>query len=170
MKVDTNIVLIIYLFILPIVIIKYFLIIDKIFGGLDCLICTKVHFNGYITNWSISHFIAFLIAGYISPKSLYYIILLGISWELVELFLEYNSKLNHDHFICKQHIIECKTKLTSREFWSHYLGINESTNLWWCSGGLFGSLMDITLNTLGVFTGVYIHKSIHKKVLQYWNF
>lgn len=170
MKVDTNVVLLIYLFILPIFIIKYFLMIDKIFGGLDCLICTKVRFNGYITNWSISHFIAFLIAGYISPKSLYYIILLGISWELVELFLEYNSKLNHDHFICKQHIIECNTKLTSQEFWSHYLGIKETKNLWWCSGGLFGSLMDITLNTLGVFTGVYIHKSIHKKVLQYWNF
>ena len=122
-----------------------------------------MHFNGYLTNWTVSHFIAFLIAGYISPKSVYYIILVGILWEFIELFFEYNSKTNHQHFLCKKKIIECPKKISKRDFWNHYLGIKDyNFTLMWCSGGLIGALLDIFVDTLGVYTGIYIHKLVHK--------
>jgi hypothetical protein len=164
MKINRNFILFLYLFILALFVIKYGVVIDNMFGGLDdCFICTKVHFNGYLTNWSVSHFIAFLIAGYISPKSVYYIIFAGISWELIELFFEYNSKTNLEHFLCKKNIIECPKQISTREFWNHYLGIKESDSTFmWGSGGLLGALLDIVVNTLGVYTGIYIHKLVHK--------
>lgn len=170
MKIDSSIILFLYLFFLAIFVIKYLLVIDEIIGGFDnCLICTKVHFNGYLTNWSVTHFIAFLIAGYISPKSVYYIILAGILWEVIELYLEYNSKLNHDHYLCKKNIIECKTKMTDDDFWPHYFGVKEyNTQYVWCSGGFLGSVMDIIVNTSGLYLGIYIHELIHNRIIDSW--
>jgi hypothetical protein len=164
MKIDCSVVLFLYLFFLAIFVIKYLLAIDGIFGGFtDCLICTKVRFNGYLTNWTISHYFAFLIAGYICPKNVYFIIFAGILWEFVELFLEYNSKINHEHILCTSKLIECETKMSTHEFWEHYLGIKEhNTTYVWCSGGMVGSLIDIVINTFGVYTGIYIHKLLNK--------
>ena len=164
MKINRVFILFLYFFIIALFVILYIDVIDNIFGGFDnCFICTKVHFNGYLTNWSISHFIVFLIAGYICPESVYYIILFGISWEVIELFFEYISKTNHQHFLCKKKIIECTKQLSTREFWNHYLGIKESNSiLMWSSGGLLGALLDIFVDTLGVYTGIYIHKLVHK--------
>lgn len=161
---DTIIVLL-YFITLSIVVIIFLNEIDMYIGGFDdCLICTKLHFNGYITNWSITHFLAFLVAGFISPKNLYFIIFAGVSWEIVELYLEYTSKLNHDNILCKRNIIKCKEKMDSDEFWNHYLGIKEhkNTRYIWCSGGFIGSIMDIIVNTVGIYTGVYLHKLVYK--------
>ena len=162
---NDTIILILYLLILTIIVIIFLNEIDEYIGGFNnCLICTKVHFNGYITNWTITHFIAFLVAGFISPRNLYLIIFAGVSWEIVELYLEYTSKQNHDNILCKTSIIKCKEKMEYHNFWNHYLGIkeHEKTQLIWCSGGLLGSIMDIIVNTIGVYTGVYIHKLVYK--------
>jgi hypothetical protein len=166
MKINCNILLFIFFFTVFIIIIFYMDIINYYLGGVDdCLICRKVHFNGYLTNWTISHFILFLIAGYICPESLYIIILAGISWEFVELYLEYISKTNHDHILFNMSIIKkCDTKMPKDKFWGHYWGINQykNTELVWCSGGAIGSLMDIVVDIIGVFTGIYIHKLVYK--------
>jgi hypothetical protein len=165
-KINNKIILFIYLFFMTIIVIKYIDVIDFYFGGLDdCLICTKVHFNGYLTNWSISHYITFLIAGYISPESVYIIILAGVLWEIVELILEYTSKTNHDSFLCSTRILKyCKIKMTNEEFWHHYFGIKEhkDTKFIWSSGGFLGALLDIIINTLGVYSGIYIHNLVYK--------
>ena len=164
MKINCNIILCICLFTIAIIVINYMDIIDYYFGNIDCLICRKVHFTGYLTNWTLSHFILFLIAGFICPESLYITILAGISWEFVELFLEYISKTNHDHILCNMNIIKCDTKIPKDEFWLHYLGIEEysDTKMIWCSGGIIGSIMDIIADIIGVFTGIYIHKLVYK--------
>ncbi len=31
-----------------------------------------------------------------------------------------------------------------------------------CSGGMLGSIMDIIVNTFGVYTGIYLHKLVYK--------
>lgn len=162
---NDTIVLLLYLLSLTIVVIIFLNEIDHYIGGFDnCAICTKIHFNGYITNWSITHFIAFLVAGFISPRNLYFIIFAGVSWEIVELYLEYNSKLNHENILCKKNIIKCEKEMNSHDFWNHYLGIKEhkNTQYIWCSGGLLGSVMDIIVNTIGTYTGVYLHKLLYK--------
>ena len=161
---DTKI-LLLYLLSLGVFVTILLNVIDDYIGGFDdCFICTKVHFNGYITNWTITHFIAFLVAGIISPRNLYYIIFAGICWEITELYFEYTSKLNHDNILCKKNILKCEKEMTSRDFWYHYFGITEhkNTQYVWSSGGFLGAIMDIIVNTFGVYTGVYLHKLLYK--------
>lgn len=158
------VVLITYFAVLVAVVITFMDKIHVMIGGFTkCYICTKVHFNGYITNWSITHFIAFLVAGLISPKSVYYIIVAGIVWEVFELYLEYTSKRNHSSILCKNNIIDCTKQMSDTEFWNHYLGIKEHeyTQIW-CSGGLLGSVFDIIINTLGVYSGIYLRTLLFK--------
>ena len=163
---NDTIILILYLLSVAAVVIIFITEIDEYFGGFDnCLICTKVHFNGYLTNWSISHFIAFLVAGFISPRNLYFIIFAGISWEIVELYFEYTSKRNHDNILCKKKIIKCKEKIiNSHDFWKHYFGIKKYQDIQylWCSGGFLGAIIDIIVNTCGAYTGIYLHKLVYK--------
>jgi len=170
MKVNSTIILCIYLFILGLIVTIFIAEIDNIFGGIDdCLVCTKYHFNGYFTNWGISHYFAFLIAGYISPKNVYYIIFAGVLWEIIELYYEYISKLNHQHFLCKKKILDCTIKVSEDEFWQHYLGIKDcNITLPWPNGGLLGSVSDITVNILGIYTGIYIHELIHNRIIDPW--
>jgi hypothetical protein len=132
---------------------------DSLLGSHNnCFICTKLNYNGYLTNWSISHFVAFAISGYLCPNNPYLLIFIGILWEIVEFVLEYNAKLNQDGFLCKRIMTNCnKESITKKEFWDHYLGYhNHELILFWCSGGLVGSLSDIVINTLGIYTGRYL--------------
>ena len=170
MKIDSSIILFLYLFILGLIVTIFLPEIDNIFGGVDnCLVCTKIHFNGYFTNWGISHFFAFMVAGYISPKNVYYIISTGILWEIIELYYEYTSKLNHEHYLCKKNILQCTTKISEDEFWQHYLGIKDcNVKLEWPNGGLLGSTSDIIVNTIGVYIGIYIHELIHNRIIDPW--
>lgn len=130
---------------------------DSLFGSHNnCFICTKLNYNGYLTNWSVSHFVVFAICGYLCPNNAYLLIALGILWEIIELILEYNAKLNQHGFLCK-HMPNCKESISKKEFWDHYLGYhNHELILFWCSGGLLGSLSDIVIDTLGIYVGRYL--------------
>jgi len=133
--------------------------INDLFGGGDikakCMVCTEVHYNGYLTNWTLSHFVLFAIVGYMCPKKIYHFILLGILWEICELYLEYTSQCNHNEMICG--MIQCKEYISKENFWKHYLGFeNTKLNLFWCSGGLVGAIMDILADVLGVYVGKYL--------------
>ena len=149
-----------FLCIVALIVIFYEGPINKLFGGGDvnanCFICTKVNYNGYFTNWTLSHFVVFVIAAYFCPRNIYILIVLGIAWEIVELYLEYTSKFNHGSVLCKA-VINCDTTdISKTHFWHHYFGIrNNKLSLFWCSGGFVGSLLDIVANILGVFTGRY---------------
>jgi len=133
--------------------------IDVLFGSdNNCLICTKINYNGYLTNWTISHFIVFAISAYLCPKSIYTLIALGVLWEIIELFFEYTSRTNNNGFLCKNIMPYCDDKITTKkEFWNHYLGYeNKNLLLFWCSGGLNGSIMDILADILGIYVGRYL--------------
>ena len=129
------------------------------FGGGDknaqCMLCTKVTFNGFFTNWTISHFLYFFIAAMIAPSYPYVLIALGVFWELVELFMEYNCQTNATTPL--RHIVsKCHKQMHPAEFWRHYFGKKDSKkSIYWCSGGFIGSLMDIMADTLGVVLGMW---------------
>jgi hypothetical protein len=133
-------------------------IISKAFGGngqhAKCTVCTKVAFNGYLTNWTVSHFVLYLILSYLRPQYSTFFILLGILWEIIELLLEYMSQFDHKNVMCKL-LTKCKKTFRNKtQFWQHYFGIRDSgLDVYWCSGGLVGSMMDIVANTLGVIAG-----------------
>ena len=136
--------------------------IDELFGGggnsAECLVCTKVSYNGHLTNWTVSHFVFFMVLAMICPDNLYLIIGIGVFWEFIELYFEYVSKLRHDSILCEQKLIDtCTHKMSSEDFWKHYLGFKEHPySLYWCSSGLVGQLLDITFDIAGAYTGVYL--------------
>ncbi len=138
--------------------------INYLFGGYDdCFICRPLHFNGYLSNWTLSHFMVFVIVGFLVPKQIKLIILLGILWEIIELYMEYISKTNHQHPIVKLLRLNCDTKLTPDQFWNHYFGVREyhpKKTLFWCSGGFLGSILDIIADIAGAYTGIYLYKKI----------
>jgi hypothetical protein len=59
---------------------------------------------------------------------------------------------------------DLEKELNTRDFWKHYFGIKEyqDTIYVWSSGGFLGAIIDITMNTFGVYTGVYLHKLVYK--------
>lgn len=133
--------------------------INVLFGRHNCFVCTKIHYNGFLTNWTVSHFIVFAFAGYLCPTYGYTIFAFGILWELFELFLEYNSRINNKGFVCKNIMpSHCHTNPTStKDFWEHYLGYDDKKmTLYWTSGGLNGALLDIVFDGVGVYVGIYL--------------
>ena len=149
----------IFLCLIGISIILYAKDMDMLFGSHDnCFVCTKINYNGYLTNWTISHFVVFAISGYLCPNNTYLLIAIGVLWEIIELFLEYTSKTNNKGFLCKNVMPHCDTKITpKKEFWNHYLGYNnKNLILFWCSGGLNGTIMDILFDILGIYLGRYL--------------
>jgi hypothetical protein len=132
-------------------------IISKAFGGngqhAKCTVCTKVAFNGYLTNWTVSHFVMYLILSYLRPQYAVFFIVMGILWEIIELILEYISQFDHKNALCR--LITCKKTFRNKtQFWQHYFGIRDSgLDVYWSSGGLVGSVMDILANILGVYVG-----------------
>ena len=151
---------IIFLTLVTIILVSYIKQLNQLFGGYDdCTICTPLHFNGYLSNWTLSHYFVFVIIGYLCPKSVWIIIFMGILWEVIELYLEYISKTNVNHPLVKLLHLDCKTQITPNEFWNHYLGIRKfhsTKTLFWCSGGLIGSVLDILADIAGLYTGIYI--------------
>jgi hypothetical protein len=136
--------------------------IDDIFGGggnsAKCMICTKISYNGHLTNWTISHFFFYMILAMLCPDNLLLIIGIGVMWEFIELYFEYSSKIDHDNFLCRNKLLNnCSQKMSSTDFWNHYLGFKEHKfSLFWCSSGLVGQLLDIAFDILGAFTGVFL--------------
>jgi len=159
----------IFLSIVGVIILFFEPTINLWFGGslekAKCFVCKKVNYNGYLTNWTISHFVVFLIVGYLCPSHIYFFIGIGILWELIEFYLEYTSKFNKHSFLCNG-VVQCSEKKISKtQFWHHFLGIkNNNINIYWNSGGLVGSLLDIVADVLGLLTGSYLnHKLIFSK-------
>jgi len=152
--------LILFLTLVTVILIAYIKQLNQLFGGYDdCAICTPLHFNGYLSNWTLSHYIVFVIVGYLAPTYFKFIVFLGILWEVVELYFEYISKTNPTHLVVKLLHLDCKTQLTPNQFWNHYFGIRKfhhSKTLFWCSGGLVGSILDIMADIAGVYTGIFI--------------
>jgi hypothetical protein len=163
MKVPCIIKPVVFLVLVALSIIFFAKNLDSLFGGHDnCFVCTKLNYNGYLTNWSISHFVVFAISGYLCPNNIYALMIIGIIWEILELILEYNSKINNQGFLCKNIMPHCDTKnISKKEFWDHYLGYNNNKLvLFWCSGGLNGTLSDIVFDVLGIYLGRYL--AIHR--------
>ena len=134
--------------------------INKWLGGYeDCFICKPIHFNGYLSNWTLSHYLVFLIVGYLAPKRIVLIVFMGILWEVMELYMEYISKTQHNHPLVKLLHLNCDTKLRKDQFWNHYFGFRKyhpKKTLFWCSGGFIGSVLDIIADIAGAYTGIHL--------------
>uniref|UniRef100_A0A6C0B7J2 Uncharacterized protein n=1 Tax=viral metagenome TaxID=1070528 RepID=A0A6C0B7J2_9ZZZZ len=159
---NDSIKVILFLGLVSIILVTFIKQINKLFGGYDnCAICTPLHFNGYLSNWTLSHYLVFLIVGYLAPNRFTFIVIMGIAWEVMELYMEYISKTNHTHPLVKLLRLECDTKLHEDQFWKHYFGIRKyhpKKTLFWCSGGFIGSVLDIVADIAGAYTGIYLTK------------
>jgi hypothetical protein len=135
--------------------------INDLFGGgsekAECAVCTKVTYNGYFTNWTVSHLLLFVVLGYMFPNYSTLLIVAGIFWEFVEMYFDLVSHNYEDSALC-QYLLECSKSFEHvNTFWKHYGGKKETNkSLYWSSGGLVGSLLDILADILGVYVGVYL--------------
>jgi hypothetical protein len=141
--------MIVILLIVIIIIITSNKLIDKIFkmGDDTCSYCISVGNNGQITGWTISHFVLFLILGIICPNNFTFILIAGISWEILECIMEYYNKV----------LINSDKKITSDEFWHYYYGKSHNPHgFYWSSCGGTGQVLDVIMDLLGYITGSYI--------------
>jgi hypothetical protein len=116
-----------------------------------CLICKKVTYNGYITNWWLTHILLFAVLGFLIPKYSTILIVLGIVWEVIEFALDMD-----EHVVCLMTCHETPFR-NVKEFWHHYTGTQETKKeLYWSSGGLVGSMLDILADMFGVYVGVWL--------------
>tara|TARA_Y100000741_G_C17869732_1_gene402385 strand:+ start:83 stop:547 length:465 start_codon:yes stop_codon:yes gene_type:complete len=92
--------------------------------------------NYGLDGWSISHYLCFLVAGYIYPNTLVITIGLGILWELFETYVgKYRPK-----------ILENIGFIPNAD--SRYKG-----KIWW-----YGKWSDIIVNFLGFVSGRYLSR------------
>jgi len=159
---NDSIKVILFLSIVTIILISFIDTINNVLGGYDnCTICTPIHFNGYLSNWTLSHYLVFLMVGYLAPKRISLIIIMGIVWEVIELYMEYISKTQYDHPLVKLLHLDCSTNIDEHKFWNHYFGFrkyHDKKTLFWCSGGFLGSVLDIIADIAGAYTGIYLAK------------
>lgn len=140
---------------------------NKILDG-DCKHC-KVFNGGQLTNWSASHFVAYFLAGLVCPNQFKLIFTMGVIWEIIELYIEYDYKVKQTPIICKtirgggigdSEESTCDgDKITSKEFWDTYFGRKKTKHLYYCSNGYLGQSLDIICNTSGYLLGAYIHNN-----------
>ena len=147
-----------------IIIIVYIEKIDNLLGGENDEYGRKVRYiyfkGGQISYWSFTHFLFFMLLGFICPGYLYLIIVLGVIWELMELFFEYNRQTEQSEILCK-YVNKCKNikKISKSKFWDIYLGReNKPTRLFYCSAGYLGQLLDILFNIVGYIFGAKLHR------------
>ena len=88
--------------------------------------------------WPISHYVAFLIFGYIWPQYAWHLFGLGVGWEVVEYILKVCMTPKGE---------ELKFKRTRSE------DGNVEYEQWWSS-----SNKDILFNSAGILTGIYLKK------------
>jgi len=94
----------------------------------------------------------------IYPDKFLLFFVIGALWEIIELSVEYQEKISKKNTLCK-YINTCSDITVSRnDFWKSYFGKTKSNHLYFCSKGVYGQLLDITINTLGYLTGMYLHK------------
>jgi len=115
--------------------------------------------GGQLSVWSLLHVLLFMFLAYICPNSLPFIIISGIVWELFELYFEYDVQTTRSSLMCK-YVNDCNRgeKITTKEFWELYTGKKETTqnDLFYCSSGFYGQLLDIFCNIIGVSIGSYL--------------
>ena len=113
--------------------------------------------GGYFSIWTVSHFLFYMLLGKICPNNLLLIIVMGIMWELLELYFEYNKQVIQGKLLCR-YINNCDNinKISNSEFWNTYFGINNNRKLYYCSGGYLGGIFDITANIFGYIIGTKI--------------
>ena len=103
-------------------------------------------FSNISDGWSISHLILFLLLANIYPKEIMFLILIGILWELFELFLGKSELFGFSSLtnskILKKIGNNSKCKIMTDEHQS-----------WW-----YAKWTDIILNNLGCLIGYYLYK------------
>lgn len=133
-------------------------LIDNIFGMAadnTCSFCFPIGNNGQITGWTISHFFLFLILGIICPDNFTFILIAGISWEILEFIVEYHNKVLNNSL--SKLITNSDKKITSDEFWHYYYGKSHNpSGFYWSSSGGTGQVLDVIMDLLGYITGSYI--------------
>ena len=170
MKIDSfltcNKIILIVCSLCALIIFIYIKEIDDILGGENDEFGRKIRYiyfkGGQFSYWTITHFLFFMLLGFICPDSLLLIIFIGILWELIELFFEYDRQTIQSKFLCK-FINNCdKNSIISKStFWNMYLGKSSNTNrLFYCSAGYVGQILDIIFNIVGYLFGASIHKIV----------
>jgi len=153
-------------FFCAIIIFIYIKELDDILGGENDEYGRKIRYiyfkGGQFSYWTITHFLFFMLLGFICPNSLLLIIILGILWELIELFFEYDRQTTQSSFLCK-YINNCDKKylISKSTFWKTYIGeLSNKNRLFYCSAGYVGQILDIVFNIVGYLFGASIHKIV----------
>jgi len=94
--------------------------------------------NTIINGWLISHFIVFMIAGYTYPDQFYFIMLMGIFWEFIEMCIGYIK-----------YIPILKNIMYNNEILGNTLRAKDEN--WW-----YGQYEDIIVNLFGLVIGKYV--------------
>lgn len=97
--------------------------------------------------WSVSHLVFNFILGYMYPNNLYFIIFMGLLWELFEYLIQSDYVNNIPVFQNIIGISKCKDdKILSNKkmHWVYY------------------ELTDIPMNIIGAILGVYFKKRVFK--------
>jgi hypothetical protein len=147
------------------IILKYVNQIDK-FIGADVRDTShnnnKIYFKGgVISTWTLTHFLLFLFLGVICPNNIVLIIILGVLWEMLEFYLEYDRQTVCSKLLCK-YVNKCYDKIPKHKFMNNYLGKSNdiNVNLYYCSGGYLGQIFDIVANISGYLIGIGINKIV----------
>jgi hypothetical protein len=149
-----------------IIIFIYIKELDDILGGENDEYGRKIRYiyfkGGQFSYWTITHFLFFMLLGFICPNSLLLIIIVGILWELIELYIEYDRQTTQSAFLCK-YINNCDKKylISKSKFWKTYTGeLGNKNRLFYCSAGYVGQILDIVFNIVGYLFGASIHKIV----------
>lgn len=119
-----------------------------------------LYFNGgLICLWNLTHFLLFAFIGFICPNKFWFAAIIGIIWEFMEFYFEYDRNLIRSNLMCK-YVNDCNVQpsvKTSAEFFKVYLGKSKKyKTLYYCSQGIYGQLIDIMFNSAGYMLGSYI--------------
>ena len=94
--------------------------------------------NSIINGWLISHFIVFMVAGYMYPDHFYFIMLIGICWEFIEMCIGYIK-----------YIPILKNIVYNNSLLGNTLKAKDDN--WW-----YGQYEDIIVNIFGLVIGKYV--------------
>jgi len=99
--------------------------------------------NDYnITGWYATHFIVFTIAGYYGHKHIFFLMLVGILWELIEWLIGFVTTIPFTDTNIKKIVINNRK-------------MNGDNYRWW-----FGNYRDIIVNFIGLMTGKYLIRNM----------
>jgi hypothetical protein len=120
----------------------------------------EIHRPGCIISiWTITHFMCWVLVGLACPNVMYLAFIIAIIWEVLELIFEYDKQVTQSELLCK-YINDCSKQppISKELFWKQYFGqAKPKYELFYCSGGFYGQLLDMVVNTMGFMTGAYLH-------------